>query len=84
MSTQIYQNTDFKVYKVGDGYIVHNKHKDFKYGHTHVKKYDTCMIMIKLVKKRQMPKSHSRYFIESLLRISNDRKYIREIKQHFG
>lgn len=84
MSTQIYQSPDFKVYKTGDGYIVHNRHKDFKYGHTHVKNYDICMVMIKLVEKKKMPKSHSRYFIESILRISDDRKYIKKIKQYAG
>lgn len=79
MSVQIYQNPDFKVYKAGDGYIVHNKHKNFKDGHTHVKNYDTCMVMIKLIERREMPKSKNRYFIQSLIRISNDIKYISKI-----
>lgn len=79
MSVQIYQNPDFKIYKAGDGYIVHNKHKNFKDGHTHVKNYDTCMIMIKLIERKEMPKSKNRYFIQSLIRISNDRKYINKI-----
>jgi hypothetical protein len=79
MSVQIYQDPEFKIYKAGDGYIVHNRHKNFREGHTHVKKYDTCMLMIKLVEKKLIPKSRSKHFIESLIRISNDRKYIRKI-----
>ena len=79
MSVQIYQNPDFKIYKAGDGYIVHNKHKNFKDGHTHVKNYDICMIMIKLIERKEMPKSKNRYFIQSLIRISNDKKYISRI-----
>ncbi|MBC2580863.1 hypothetical protein HGI79_11290 [Clostridium sp. DJ247] len=79
MSVQIYQDPDFKIYKAGDGYIVHNRHKEFKNGHTHVRKYDTCMVMIKLVEKKLIPKSRSKHFIESLIRISNDMKYIRQI-----
>ncbi|MBV7274581.1 hypothetical protein [Clostridium thailandense] len=79
MSVQIYQNPDFKIYKAGDGYIVHNKHKNFKDGHTHVKNYDICMIMIKLIERKEMPKSKNRYFIQSLIRISNDKKYISKI-----
>jgi hypothetical protein len=79
MSVQIYQDPEFKIYKAGDGYIVHNRHKNFREGHTHVKKYDTCILMIKLVEKKLIPKSRSKHFIESLIRISNDRKYIRKI-----
>lgn len=75
MCTQIYQSADFKIYKAGDGYIIHNTHKKFKEGHTHVKKYDTCMIMIKLIKRKLIPKSRSKHFIESLLRLSHDKKY---------
>lgn len=75
LTTQIYQSPDFKIYKAGDGYIVHNTHKKFKEGHTHVKKYDTCMVMIKLIKRKELPKSKSKRFIESLIRISNDKKY---------
>lgn len=81
MSGQIYQNTNYKVYKTEDGFIVHNIYKDFKKGHTHVQKYETCMIMIKLLKNKRMPKSKSRYFIESLLRLSDDDNYSNELEQ---
>ncbi|HEY5586610.1 MAG TPA: hypothetical protein VIK78_19240 [Ruminiclostridium sp.] len=79
MSTQIFQDPEFKVYKAGDGFVVHNIKKPFQEGHTHVAKYCTCMVMIKLVEKKLIPKSKSKFFIESLVRISNDRKYSRII-----
>ncbi|OFH99474.1 hypothetical protein CLOACE_22260 [Clostridium acetireducens DSM 10703] len=79
MSIQIYQNRDFKIYKAGDGFIVHNKHKNFKNGHTHVKKYSTCMVMIKLLERKQIPRSKSKYFIDSLIRLSSDKKYTKKI-----
>ena len=82
LSTQIYQSPDFKIYKAGDGYIVHNTHKNFKEGHTHVKSYDICMVMIKLIKRRQIPKSRSKRFIESLIRISSDKKYTSMIMEY--
>ncbi len=81
MSCQIYQNTNYKVYKVSDGFIVHNVCKGFEEGHTHVQKYDTCMIMIKLLISKKVPKSRSRYFLESLLRLSDDDKYRSELEQ---
>jgi hypothetical protein len=79
VSVQIYQDLNFKVYKAENGYILHNKHKEFSEGHTHVQKYDTCMVMIKLYERKQLPKSRSKYFIESLIRVSNDRKYTSKI-----
>ncbi|MFZ5354250.1 MAG: hypothetical protein ACOZCL_16235 [Bacillota bacterium] len=81
MSTQIYQNTNFKVYRANHGFIVHNSDKNFSEGHTHVQKYDTCMVMIKLLKSKKPPKSKSRYFLESLLRLSDDDKYNNQLKQ---
>lgn len=79
MSIQIYHDFNFKIYKSGNGYILHNIHKEFSKGHTHVQKYGTCMVMIKLLQRKQLPKSRSKYFIESLIRVSTDRKYIRKI-----
>ncbi|WP_281395912.1 hypothetical protein [Clostridium aciditolerans] len=35
--------------------------------------------MIKLIERKEMPKSKDKYFIQSLIRISNDRKYISKI-----
>ncbi|MDP4178349.1 MAG: hypothetical protein Q8900_08445 [Bacillota bacterium] len=81
LSVQIFHNLDFNIYKAGNGYIVHNKNKDFEKGHTHVQKYGTCMVMIKLVEKKQIPRSRSKYFIESLIRLSNDSKYTKKIKE---
>ncbi len=81
MSTQIYQSTNFKVYKTEQGFIVHNVDKDFSNGHTHVQKYDTCMVMIKLLKDKRPPKSKSRYFLESLLRLSDDEVYKHELER---
>jgi hypothetical protein len=79
VSVQIYHDCNFKVYKSGNEYILHNIHKKFQNGHTHVQKYDTCMVMIKLIERKRLPKSRSRFFIESLARVSNDKRYTRKI-----
>lgn len=80
MSVQVYQDSNFKIYKARNGFILHNKNMDFKSGHTHVQKFETCMVIIKLVERKQIPKSHSKHFLESILRVCNDKRYINTIK----
>ncbi|WP_278335391.1 hypothetical protein [Clostridium peptidivorans] len=38
------------------------------------------MIMIKLISHKKVPKNRNKYFIESLIRISDDEEYIDKIK----
>ncbi|WP_242990641.1 hypothetical protein [Clostridium tetanomorphum] len=84
LSIQIYQNLNFKVYKVGNEFIIHNTKKKFRNGHTHVHKYKICMIMIKLIKHKELPKNHNKYFLESLIRISDDKDYIKKIEDIYS
>jgi hypothetical protein len=81
MGMQVYQNTHFKVYKSEDGFVIHNIDKGFENGHTHVQKYNTCMVLIKLLVNKKAPKSKSRYFLESLLRLCDDENYKQQIQQ---
>jgi hypothetical protein len=81
MGRQVYQDSDFKVYRAGKSFVVHNIHKPFANGHTHMEKYDTCMALIKLVERKQLPKSKSKHFLESILRVSDDNRYINLITQ---
>lgn len=81
MSTQIYQSINYKIYRANNGFIIHNICKSFVEGHTHVQKYDTCMVIIKLLKNKALPKSRSMYFLKSLLRLSDDDKYSNKLKQ---
>ncbi|MDF2840603.1 MAG: hypothetical protein K0Q99_1375 [Clostridia bacterium] len=81
MGMQVYQNTHYKVYKSVDGFVIHNIYKGFENGHTHVQKYDTCMVLIKLLVNKKAPRSKSRYFLESLLRLCDDESYRQKIQQ---
>lgn len=81
MGMQVYQNNHFKVYKADYGFIIHNIDKGFETGHTHVQKYTTCMILIKLLVQKRTPKSRSKYFLESLMRLSDDDNYKQQIQQ---
>lgn len=74
---QRYKN--YVVFRTNNGFVVVNVNKPFKSGHTHVQRFDIAMILCKLAYRKQLPRSKIKYFIESLIRISNDKDYIREL-----
>lgn len=47
----MYRNGPYQVYTAKGGYIIHNTKKPFENGHTHIERYDTCMMLIKFLKK---------------------------------
>lgn len=57
------------------GYIVINKHKCFKEGHTHLKNYKLCLDVIRCVESESIPRDKSVYFLSSLIRLSNNKRY---------
>ena len=74
----------FNIYSNKDGsYIVHNTHKEFANGHTHINNYNTCKYIIYLVLYKRLPKKNhlSLYLIDSLIRISDDEPYTNKIKK---
>ena len=69
------------MYKAKGGYIVHNTHKPFKTGHTHVKDFDTAVMLIRLSLHRKLPVHLSKYLWISLERISDgDKDYCRQLR----
>ena len=75
MSHQIYQNRYFKIYKTLEGYIVHNSHKDFECGHTHIDNFNTAKYLVHLSIHKIVPKRISDYLLVSLIRLSDDFEY---------
>lgn len=74
----------FNIYSDSNGsYIVHNTHKDFSNGHTHLKNYDTAKYIIYLALYKRLPKKNhlSKYLVDSVIRISDDKVYIQKMKQ---
>ena len=65
------------------GYIVHNTREDFAIGHTHINSYKTAKYVAYLALYKKMPKNHhlSSYLIQSVIRISDDTKYICKMQQ---
>ena len=65
------------------GYIVYNRHKEFSVGHTHINNFKTARYIAYLSLYKKKPKGKlSKYLVESLIRISDDRKYINMIRHY--
>lgn len=72
---KIYQRKEYAIYKVNNGFIIHNIKKDFEIGHTHLKSFNTCKLLIDCSINNKLPKTRNHYLLRSLIRISNDNKF---------
>jgi len=77
---QIYSKEGFIIFPVKIGYVIHNTAKEFESGHTHLKSLEACKCAIDLCIYKKVPRSNSIYFLTSLLRIANDKKYVAELE----
>lgn len=62
-----------------EGFVVYNTKKPFQKGHTHLNNFNAAVSAVKLVEHRELPRNRSKYFIESLVRISLDKEYIDKV-----
>ena len=81
MDKLAYIKKNFIIIKVKNGYIVHNTEKIFEDGHTHLKSFKASKTAIDLVLNGKIPRSTNFYYLESLIRLSKDTKYINKIKE---
>ena len=81
MFNKIYKRKEFIIFHIKGGYIAYNRKKDFQNGHTHLKSFNSAKTAIDLVSKKKVPKSTDKYYLTSLMRLSNDEEYIRKIKE---
>ena len=79
MGTQVYAKKNFSIIDMDEGYIVINKNKKFKSGHTHVRNFKTAKYLVDMVLHKRMPNHLPVYLLVSLKRISDDEAYIRKI-----
>lgn len=77
---RVFNRREFIVFKIGDNFLLVNTNKPFNSGHTHLKSFNSCISIIKLIEKKQLPKSKSRYFMESILRVCDDKIYCEKIR----
>lgn len=82
---RIYKKKYFNLYSNQEGYIIHNTHKDFQKGHTHINNYNTAKFLINLALYKTVPdKNMSKYLYQSLIRISSDQTYINKIRKRMS
>lgn len=75
----VYRYEQFVLKKTLDGYfVVVNINSKYE-NHSHVKSFKTGKALCKLAAKRKLPKKKDSYFIESLIRLTNNKKYINEL-----
>lgn len=78
---KIYSKNEYNVYKVENGFIIHNTNKDFKVGHTHLKTFDMCKVLIDCSIKNKFPRTRNHYLLTSLIRISDNDKFRSKVKE---
>ncbi len=75
VGTQIYTKKNFAIIDMDEGYIVINKDKEFKQGHTHITNFNTAKYLIDMVLYSRMPYHLPIYLLISLQRLSTDEHY---------
>lgn len=77
----IYRYDQFVIKKTKDeGYVVVNLNASYEC-HSHVKSIQAGKALCKLAAKRKVPRNQDLYFIESLIRLTNNKKFLTELKQ---
>ncbi len=61
-------------------YIVYNTSKEWSKGHTHIKTLKQAEYLCDCIRKSKVPSNVNKYFIISLLRLSNDKKYSNKLE----
>ena len=78
---RVYKKHNYNLYQFGNEYIIHNTKKEFSIGHTHINNYKTAVFLIDLSLHKSVPKHICNYFLESLCRISDDKKYTDKLRE---
>ena len=79
-----YANKNYAIYKVSDGYIVHNTDYNFKAKHTHIHNYNVAKQIIRNLIHRTIPHTHNRYLLISHIRLSDNDTYTKDIERVMG
>ena len=58
-----------------DNYTVYNTKKEWSEGHTHINSMKQAQYLIDCCSKNKMPEKVNKYFLVSLSRITNDKKF---------
>ena len=61
-------------------YIVYNTNKEWSKGHTHIKTFKQAEYLCDCIRKSKVPNNVNKYFIISLIRLSNVKKYSNKLE----
>lgn len=75
----IYRKKNYNIYRVGNGYIVHNTNKPFKIGHTHISNYNTAKTILNFSFHKSIPNHLNKYPITEY----NKNKYRQRIYKQY-
>ena len=78
---QIAQYGEYKIYDGRGMAIVHNSNLDFENGHTHVYNVGYAKHLISIARRKIIPRYKDLRFLESLRRITENKKIRREIAE---
>jgi hypothetical protein len=81
VGTQVYQNNEFKIYRAGNDFIIHNSRYAFKEKHSHIQSFYIAKQIVFSVMHKVVTKQYSAYLLTSLTRLSDDEKYIDAVQQ---
>lgn len=73
----IYCDKDFKIINTRNEFILVNRNGEY-HNHCHLKKESTCYLLMKIVKRRQLPRST--FLLEAARRLTVDEAYLHEIE----
>lgn len=77
---RVYKKKNFNLYQFGKEYIIHNTKGEFSKNHTHINDFKTAKFLIDLAIHKSVPRHLSFYLMNSLIRISLDKKYIDKLE----
>lgn len=72
---------NIEVYKGKNSIILYNTRKDFDSGHTHIKSQKYAKEMAENITQKKRPDTHNLKLLNSYLRITKDKKYLKLIKE---
>lgn len=80
MGNQVYSRNEFIIIRVKKGFVIINKKKHFKDGHTHIKSFGTAKYLIDRAIKKQAPNHLSKRMLVSLIRITDDDEFRNKVQ----
>ena len=77
----IFRKGDFVILAVGHEYIVVNREKIFKEGHTHLQSFKQAEYIVNMATHKRVPRHLSKYLLTSLIRVTDDDGYKSKIQE---